>query len=339
MNEKTLKISVHILAWVIFFTLPVVLFFRMNLRMDMLWLGMLPNLVLVAYFYTNLHVLVPKFLFQKKTLAFLAFTVGIAIVYALVIPHPQHHLDPREIGEHFHRIGQPRPKIFMPLILILLFLFVFILSTGIKILEELFDARQKKQNAETAKSKAELANLRNQINPHFLFNTLNSIYSLSVENSPKTSDAIMRLSGMMRYVLTESESEFVPMSVEIDYLNEYIQLQELRLTEKTKVHFTIDGDFEKLQIAPLLLEPFIENAFKYGVSVREDSDIAIHIQLHETSIGFTVRNRMFDNGLSTLKMGINNVTQRLLLLYPDKHTLSIIEHDGIFEINLEITIV
>ena len=342
MNEKVLKVSVHVIAWLVFFTLPFVLLPKMSIRLDMLVMGLLPNLVLIVYFYTNLHIFVPRFLLKNKRLVFIIITIISAILISLLLPHPdmKHHIDGQMRPEHFEKFNNnempPRPKFFLPFVSISLFLLVFILSTGIKLLEELFDARQKKQLAETAKSKAELATLKAQINPHFLFNTLNGIYSLSIENSPKTSDAIMRLSGMMRYILTESESEFVPLSVELDYLKQYIELQELRLTDKTKVLISFEGDFTDLTIAPLLLEPFVENAFKYGVSTSETSVIEININIDNSKILFSVKNRSFSNGVDTSKMGIQNVRQRLQLLYPQKHQLSITQLDGFYNVELEI---
>lgn len=342
MSEKALKVSVHVIAWLVFFTLPFVLFPKMNIRLDILIMGMLPNVVLVAYFYTNLHVFVPRFLLKNKKLIFIVITVSSAIFISLLLPHPdmKHHINGQIRSEHFNTFRNqdmpPRPKFFLPFVSISFFLLVFILSTGIKLLEELFDARQKKQLAETAKSKAELAALKAQINPHFLFNTLNGIYSLSIEQSPKTSDAIMRLSGMMRYILTESESEYVPLSVEIDYLKQYIELQELRLTDKTNVAITIDGNFTGLNIAPLLLEPFVENAFKYGISTSDTSTIEININSKNSKILFSIQNRSFTIGVDTSKMGIQNVRQRLQLLYPNKHQLIITELNGFYNVELEI---
>jgi len=336
MNEKALKISVHFIAWLAFFMLPFVLFPKLNIRFDMVLMGILPNLVLVAYFYLNLHVLVPRYLLKKKYLLFLFFSLLIPVVIVLLFPHQKPHFEAHQIPEHFINEPRPRPHGFMPLMPILIFLLVFTLSTGIKLLEELFDARQKKQIAETAKSKAELATLKAQINPHFLFNTLNSIYSLSIENSSKTPDAIMRLSGMMRYLLTESESEFVPLSVEVDYLIQYIELQKLRLTDKTTVNFTVEGDDDNVQIAPLLLEPFVENAFKYGISAHEQSEIIILLQITGSQIAFSVHNQLFDIVVPTSKLGINNVKQRLQLVYPNRHSLTITDTHGYFNVLLEI---
>jgi len=338
MNEKTLKVGIHVISWIVFFMLPFGLFPKMNIRIDMLAISMLPNLLLVAYFYANLHFFVPRFLLKRENVLFLLVTIFAAAIYILLTPHPYFKpLIPPELKlEHLNRDRPHHPKFFIPFISILLFLLVFILSTGVKILEELFNTRQKEQAAGTAKSNAELATLKAQINPHFLFNTLNGIYSLSIENSPKTSDAIMRLSGLMRYILTESESEYVPLSIEIDYLKQYVALQELRLTKKTKVSFTVEGDIESLKIAPLLLEPFVENAFKYGVSLLEDSEISIAIKIVNSEIQFSVRNRLFNPSVGTSKLGTNNVKQRLQIIYPSKHVLTINNLDSFYEVLLKI---
>lgn len=205
------------------------------------------------------------------------------------------------------------------------------------LLEELFTTRKNKQLAENERSRAELSTLKAQINPHFLFNTLNSIYSLALEKSDRTADAIVKLSGLMRYVLTESDIEFTSMATEIEYINRYIELQKLRISDKTTVMFDAGGDFQHHKIAPLLFTPFVENAFKYGVSTREDSVIKIMIKEEGRGILFRVENRIVDSvvGDST-KRGIENVRQRLQLLYPGNHSLEIDKPDGNFVVNLKI---
>ena len=132
--------------------------------------------------------------------------------------------------------------------------------------------------------------LKAQINPHFLFNTLNGIYGLSLTNSTKTSDSILKLSSIMRYVLTETNTDLVYLKHELDYIDNYIDLQKIRLTDKTSINYTITGDLADQKVPPLLFINFIENAFKYGLSNEVNTTIEIQIQIQKNKLTLIVKN-------------------------------------------------
>ncbi|HRD40256.1 MAG TPA: sensor histidine kinase, partial [Bacteroidia bacterium] len=185
----------------------------------------------------------------------------------------------------------------------------------------------------------ELSYLKAQINPHFLFNTLNSIYSLAIQKSDETANAVVKLSGMMRYVLTESQNEFVSLQKELDYINNYIELQKTRLDSTIKLHYTITGTTTGKAIAPLILIPFIENAFKYGVNAEENSEITIEISVNEAAINLFVKNNKVSirpDPENRSGLGIENTKSRLLLLYPGKHYLNIDDNSASFSVSLSI---
>jgi sensor histidine kinase YesM len=193
------------------------------------------------------------------------------------------------------------------------------------------------KQTEEARRKAELSYLQAQINPHFLFNTLNSIYSLSIEKSDQVADAVVKLSNMMRYVLTEANKPLVSLKKEIDYINGYIDLQKYRVSNTVDIHLTINGEATHQEIAPLLLITFIENAFKYGVNPEVPSEIIIEIDIGTDDMHLLVKNKK-----ATIKntertgLGIKNVKQRLEMLYPGKHTLTV--HDGTSDFSVSLLI-
>jgi LytS/YehU family sensor histidine kinase len=215
-----------------------------------------------------------------------------------------------------------------------LFLAVFIISIALKL-----QARFKE--TEKAKLAAELAYLKSQINPHFLFNTLNSIYSLALKKSDDTANAIVKLSGMMRYNITDAQSEFIEIEKEIDYITSYIELQKIRLGETAKVNFAVNGIADKHQIAPLLLISFIENAFKYGVNPEIESFIQITIGITNNTVELKVYNKIVPvNIVENTKTGtgIANVIRRLDLLYSGKYQLQISHTETDYTVTLIITI-
>jgi two-component system LytT family sensor kinase len=213
---------------------------------------------------------------------------------------------------------------------LVIFFIIMALSVAIRTVEQYQYTERKVVVAEAGKASAELSFLKAQINPHFLFNTLNNIYTLSVTNNEHTPDSIMKLSNIMRYVTDDVSEDFVRLQSEIDCLGDYISLQQLRLGSKTKVNFNISGNAGYQKIAPLILISFVENAFKYGISKQESSEIDININITDEEIVFYCGNKIFRNKASAHErtgIGIANSKQRLEQLYAQKHQL-IISDDG-----------
>ncbi|MDN5285618.1 MAG: histidine kinase [Mucilaginibacter sp.] len=219
-----------------------------------------------------------------------------------------------------------------------LFMFVMImaLSTAIRTARQWQLTEQRATRAEADKASAELSFLKAQINPHFLFNTLNNIYTLAVTKDDNAPDSIMKLSNIMRYVTDEVSTDFVPLQSEIDCINDYIELQRLRISNNTIINFIVKGDTDNKQIAPLVLMTFIENVFKYGISKHEKTSIDINIRISDTDISFFCKNHIFatrDKNQRT-GIGIKNTQQRLAYLYPDKHSLNIWSENDQYSVQL-----
>ncbi len=199
----------------------------------------------------------------------------------------------------------------------------------------------KLQEIEKDRTETELKALRSQINPHFLFNSLNSIYSLSRKNSPLVPDKIVQLSDLMRHIIYESDTDFIPLEKEIEMVRNYIELQNLRTIESEKISMEITGDIQNKKIAPFVFLPFVENSFKHGLkSGAENAFVNIRIQIIENNLVFEVENAKGNKpSLSDTKykgIGIQNVKKRLELLYPDSHKLKIVDDERKFKIFLQI---
>ena len=202
-----------------------------------------------------------------------------------------------------------------------------------------FESQKLRDELINQQQAGELALLRSQVNPHFLFNTLNNIYSLVYRKSDEAPAAVMKLSSIMRYMLYDSASEKVPLEKEIEYLKSFIELQNLRIKYPDFVSLKIEGDTSGRYIAPMLLISFVENAFKHG-SKNQQPGIMIHLSILKEQLNFEVLNYLkktkpVDNGLPSGK-GLVNIRRRLELIYPDKHKLLISEEEETFRINLEI---
>ncbi len=189
---------------------------------------------------------------------------------------------------------------------------------------------------------SELVYLKSQINPHFLFNTLNNIHTLVYTQAPAAPEAVMRLSSLMRYMLYESNATAVPLSSELNYLNDYIGLQQLRYKANDVVDFRIEGDVEKCRIAPLLFVHLLENAFKHSPAKLETGSVKVSVSVKNDSLVFVCNNPIgnkIDNLLEESGgLGLANVKKRLQLLYPGKHHLEVGKTETHFRVELTINV-
>ncbi|HMI60947.1 MAG TPA: sensor histidine kinase [Puia sp.] len=335
---KTQQILLHLIGCVVFLSLPL-LFSPESLSLHSYLTNPPTQRDIIAYmlvlgvFYSNFYLLIPRLYFRRKYAFYILTNILTFILITeipdLLIRQPDRPPFPPP-GPSFRPNS---PNLFRDFAQhLFLFLVVLFLALLLKI-------RNRLKQAEAEKLHAELAYLKAQVNPHFLFNTLNSIYSLALEKSDRTPDAIVKLSSLMRYVLLETSREKVPLEQEITYLSDYIQLQQTRFEGSSFVDFSISGQPEGKSIAPLLLIPFIENAFKHGVNPEEPSPILIRIDIIEDQLILLVTNKKLASPQPTpipSGLGIKNTRLRLQLLYPARFILNI--DDGTKDFSVSLTL-
>lgn len=317
------------------------------------------HVILLAFFYLSYYLLIPRFYFrQRYVLFFAAVTISAALLCALLVStlhiFPEHadRMD-RHMGNYgpppgnefrkpegsFERQmpdGPPHDNILRTIFFdYSLYMFVIVLFCAM-----LLKVSQRWRKLQQEQLETELSYLKAQINPHFLFNTLNSIYSLAIEKSDYTATAVVKLSGMMRYIISESHKHFVSLEKEINYINDYIELQKFRLGGTVEINYSLQGSYTGKEIAPLILITFVENAFKYGVNPEEYSEIFTGINIEHDMLTLKVENNKVTTSAAkteTSGLGIRNTRNRLELLYPGKYKLLIQESAEKFKVHLEVT--
>lgn len=280
------------------------------------------------------YILLPRFFYKKR---YLSFSIGVIIIIVAMIALEELVLeyiyfpDTRYLrfpGVMFSLVDV------LPTILIL---------TGGKFAWDALGKQREVENLRLAVKESELQFLKSQINPHFLFNNLNNLYAYAIENSPKTPEIILELSSVLRYMLYETKTPFVPLRKEIEQMKHFISLNELQVEERGKVSFQTQNIRANYQIAPLILIVFIENAFKHSTaSLSENIVIDINISLSdEGTLQFNCRNNHQSESNTdnlTKGIGLRNVQKRLKLLYPNAHRLSIVDDKNWYEVDLELTL-
>lgn len=227
-------------------------------------------------------------------------------------------------------------------VLLLAFLVILGISIAYFFLKEWTKSELKQTQLQANQFSTEIKFLKSQINPHFLFNTLNNLFSMAQKkNNDDLADSISKLSGMMRYMIYESNAESVSLNTEITYLEEFITLNKLRYTdEEVKVQFSYPFPTNGVSIAPMLFIPFVENAFKHGVAIGQASTITISIQISGETMIFVCENTNYSKtkhmAIEKSGIGLENIKRRLELLYAGKYLLQITETDEKYRVNLEI---
>lgn len=325
---------IHILVWLAFFMIPLLFIESASGRERFMIMGWFVQFLTALYFYYNYLYLVPRFLLKKKIGPYVyMLLLGLAVLSAMNILFT---LVTAGIVEHRHPFNLWRASTFpvYPAIL------AFALSSAVRIILEYFRNERQKKEMEAEKLVAELAFLKSQVNPHFLFNTLNNICSLARKKSDQTENAIIKLAQIMRYMLQDSQDESVDLAKEVEYLQNYIELQRLRVFGKVQVVFSLEGNPEQFAIAPLLLIPFVENAFKHGVSYQDETEIGITIRTLKRKLIFKVENTIIRQKEEQVGpgsgIGLKNVVRRLDLLYPGRYVLDIREENNRYQVELTI---
>lgn len=327
----------HSLFWVLYYGLTMILYLSFHETMSVSFFTMilLQLLAVAAFSYVNLYVLIPRLAFSRKySLYIFAFLITVIACSALTLL--------MQVGFAVFIEKQASVNLWNTkgiAVGAIQSVYVFGLVTGIKFVKDSILNQQLQKEREKHYLETELKFLKSQIQPHFFFNTLNNIYSLTLKQSDQAPEVILKLSDLMSYMLYESTAPLVSLVQEIDYLRNYLDVEQLRFGKRLSVSFTIEGRIEEANIPPMILILFLENSFKHGFKNSIGRvQLSIFLQVADGHLFFRVENPASaeehtgdNNGI-----GLKNVRRRLDLLYGDRYTLDIREADSFFIISLKI---
>ncbi len=294
-------------------------------------------ILMLGISYLNYFFFLPRLLKSKNFLRYVLEFIPVFCVLAYLVVVAKRYI----LVDYFPSRILDSPRFAVNVIIGTLFLVVFV--GLLKFVEDWFELEAKKRALENENLTSELRFLKAQINPHFLFNTLNNLYYLAYTKSPNTTEVISKLSQMMRYMLDDSNHSTVSLSKEIEYMQNYISLEKLRLGKDIPIRFEVQGDTDGVRIVPLLLITFLENAFKHGISNSSpDSWIEVDIQLKDHWCYYKVANSKIPESGKTVKeksgIGLLNVKRRLDLSYPGKYELNVADEPDRYSVDLKLNL-
>ncbi|QHV95377.1 sensor histidine kinase [Spirosoma endbachense] len=286
----------------------------------------------LVIFYLNYCYLIPRVLGRMNIARFLVVNLISILLLEILFIQLYHWLRAQYLGSAITTFPLPYSTQF---VLRFFELILFVVLAGlIRFTGDWFIHQQQAKELENVQLRTELAFLKAQLNPHVLFNILNALYALSLRQAPETSQGIMQLSQLMRYMLYETNEERITLSKEIEFIRHYLDLQRLRLPAHFSIQFEVDGPTEQIRLEPLLLLPLIENIFKHG-----DFHASIHIVVQEGSLQMRTCNGIRTNQVKSVGgIGLTNLRRRLAFLYPDRHQLALEEKDEQLWTNLRISL-
>ncbi|WP_281631172.1 sensor histidine kinase [Flavobacterium luteolum] len=349
------KILFHFMIWIFFILTSLIQFYESPFKLDNDFYAQWLSGILL--FYLNYFYLVPNYLLQKKYWVYGTFAIGLIVLFMAIrlnyfIPEFRHlrpekmmhsetiirdpHFFPK--GDRMHHRIEMRQPFFFKIAPSFFYILIITVSAIIRTLTEFYNNQQNKLIAETHRTNTELIYLRKQTNPHFLFNSLNSIYSLAHKKSDLVPDAIVTLSELMRYMLYETDNKTVALEKEVNYIQNYIELQKLRLNNIEDIVINVHGDTKNKFIEPLLLISFVENAFKYGTDYKGAAHVKIKILITDHNLDFWIENTIenYVKDPENSGIGLVNIQSRLDLLYPNAHELTITQDNEYYRVHLNL---
>lgn len=331
----SLEFRLTLLLWLVYLVIPyLVVPERYGYSLAPSELAIKASYLLLALL--NNYYLIPKYLHNSRYIIYSAAVLGVIVLGAFweeLVLEPVFFPDTRGGNLTLRGLQWAASKVG----------FVIILFSTFKLIWDYQKKQSQMAELEREKIESELKFLKSQINPHVLFNNLNNIYSYALDRSEKVPEMLLKLSEIMRYMLNEGDNKFVSLDKEIKYLEDFIELQKLRLEGRGKVLLQVEGDPQNYKIAPLLLVAFVENSFKHSMrSEIDDIEIEIRIHIEDGHLTFLSRNTFSENnGHETIDederetgIGLQNVKKRLQLIYAGKHYLDISTENGYFVVNL-----
>ncbi|WP_420574422.1 sensor histidine kinase [Kordia sp.] len=283
--------------------------------------------------YFKVYWLIPRYLVPKKYLQYIVSLLILIVFWGLIIGTLEPLIDK-------HWFNEMSEKETTPVVGIFAMTFIMLLTTLLNLSYRWFIQLSRIKQIENDRLQLELSLLRNQINPHFFFNTLNNLYALSLEKSDQTPEIILKLSEMMRYTIYDCKEATVPITSEVAYLENFIALQRMRHHQRGEISFEKNIVDHRLQVAPMILIVFLENAFKHGFDLLE-KDAFLHLKLivKENQLHFFIENNFNERDEKKLTgIGLENVKRRLSLIYPNTHELTIFKEDMLFRVDLKLHI-
>lgn len=366
-RKKRIRITVvllHLAVWVILFIIPNYVAIWQEENEAHFYFYILKKTAFYALlFYLNYVFLVPRLFFRNRKIVYylvaavstilLFFASEIVLEKTRPVPDkshrfPEHKIHPADSSVDSNEVmfkekrepHRPPPRWPVTYSNLLIYFLLCGAGLGLRFADKIRETEGLRREAEKEKINTELEMLKSRIHPHFFFNTLNNIYALTESKSPLASDAILKLSRLMRYVIYDSQQGTTLLSKEFEFISNYIELMRLRLTSKINLDIHFPESYNDSEIHPLIFISFIENAFKHGISYSHPSFITIHFDVGNHFVDFTCRNSTHDtitdveHGHSG--QGLENVFKRLELLYPGLHTLNITNAENVFEVKLKI---
>lgn len=337
------ELGIVALFWVLLLTL-IPVSFAIEWPMEFWYKQLFFAFLLTVAYYINKRFLLPRF-FDENKFGLYAFYIIISVVFILaaVIAFESFIGLPEKMHQLFRpdKPFDPSRRRWFDYGSLVLVLFDFSVGLIVHLLKKSQLETERRRELEKLQVSTELSYLKAQINPHFFFNTLNNIYALTSMDIAASQKALLKLSSLMRYVIYEGDTRQSTLAEEINFLENYIELMKLRLSKRVKVIFNKPEEPGDKVIAPMILLPFVENAFKHGVSSSQPTEIIISIKISNGILQFDVTNSIVPKSANDYEghgIGISNTRRRLNLIYPDAHHFEVTENEDTFHVSLSINL-